>query len=41
MKIIEKGEIFGEMALLYNNLWSASIKAVTDSYVYGLERHVF
>ena len=35
------GKAFGELAILYNCKRTASIKAVTDGKVWGLERTVF
>lgn len=40
-KQLGPGEGFGELALLYNARRSATIKAVEDSYLYGIERNTF
>lgn len=37
-KYVKSGEAFGELALLYNAPRSASIKAITDCILWGLDR---
>lgn len=41
LKIYEPGESFGELALLYNTPRAASIKALTDSVCWVLDRECF
>jgi len=41
VKVYNPGESFGELALLYNAPRAASIKAVTDSVLYALDRATF
>lgn len=36
-----QGEGFGELALLYNSPRSASIKAIEDSFLWGIDRTTF
>jgi cGMP-dependent protein kinase len=38
---IERGEIFGEYAILYNQTRMASVRALSDAYVWGMHRRVF
>ena len=40
-KEISKGEGFGELALLYNAPRSASIKAIENCMLWGIDRHTF
>ena len=40
-KQIKEGQGFGELALLYNAPRSASIKTVTDSYFWAIDRTTF
>lgn len=40
-KTISNGEYFGELALLYNAPRSASIKTVSDSYFWAIDRKTF
>ncbi len=41
LKIYEEGEIFGELALLYNAPRAASIQAIDPSILYTLDRECF
>ena len=41
LKTYGEGEVFGELALLYNAPRAASIQAKTDSLLYGLNRETF
>lgn len=41
LKEYQKGEVFGELALLYNAPRAASIKALEKSELYLLSREVF
>ena len=38
---IKIGEGFGELALLYNSPRSASIKALENSFLWGIDRNIF
>ena len=40
-KTLKIGETFGELALLYNSPRSASIKAIKNSEVWGIQRKIF
>ena len=40
-KEIGPGEGFGELALLYHAPRSATIKALEDTYLYGIDRNTF
>lgn len=40
-KVLERGASFGELALLYNAPRSASLKALTNSFVWCLKRSIF
>lgn len=40
-KVLEKGANFGELALLYNAPRSASLKAISESFVWGIKRSIF
>jgi CRP-like cAMP-binding protein len=41
VKTISSGESFGELAMLHNTKRSASIKALTECQLWGLDRHTF
>ncbi len=41
IKILQKGESFGELALLYNEPRSGSILALEKCYVWGLHGTIF
>lgn len=41
VKIYQPGEVFGELALLYNAPRAATIIADTESLLYGLDRETF
>ena len=40
-KTLTRGHSFGELALLYNAPRSAGLKALENSYVWGIERPIF
>lgn len=37
----ERGDVFGELALMYNSARSATVAATTEAVVWVLERDVF
>lgn len=41
LKKYSHGEVFGELSLLYNTPRAASIKAITDSMLFSLDRDTF
>lgn len=41
LKTYESGEVFGELALLYNTLRAASIQAIEPATLYSLDRETF
>ncbi len=41
IRTLVRGNSFGELALLYNAPRSGSIKAIVDTYVWGIEGHIF
>lgn len=41
MKVLNQGDYFGEMALLYNAPRSASVRTLTESSFWALERSTF
>lgn len=41
LKVYKPGEAFGELALLYNAPWAATINAKTDSLLWGLDWNTF
>lgn len=41
LKNYEEGEAFGELALLYNAPWAATITALTDSTLYTIDWGTF
>lgn len=41
VKVYQHGEVFGELALLYNAPRAATIISDTDSLLYGLDRETF
>ena len=41
MKTYEAGEAFGELALLYNCPWAATIKALTNATLYTIDWGTF
>lgn len=41
MKVYKPGEAFGELALLYNAPWAATIIAKSESLLWGLDRNTF
>ena len=38
---LKSGDVFGELALLYNAPRSASCRAVEQAYLWGLDRKTF
>ena len=41
LKKYQPGEAFGELALLYNAPWAATIISCSDAVLYSLDRHTF